>query len=222
MKEEKSKQDFAKARPLYFNIGLTLALAMALMAFEWKFQDVPPEVSFSNSTDNFRIEEVMITRHEVPKPPKPKPQVIKVVEDKVEIEIEDFKLDIIDELDEPMGDPVIEDIEPEAEPDFHLVVEKMPKFNGGGQAEFLRYIGKQIRYPKLARKLDVSGKVFVQFVIDKKGNISDIEVIKGIGFGCDEEVIRVLKQAPKWEPGKQRGKPVRVKMVLPVTFQLGS
>jgi protein TonB len=69
--------------------------------------------------------------------------------------------------------------------------------------------------------MNVEGKVFVQFVIDKDGSPSDITVLKGIGSGCDEEAVRVIKNMPKWTPGKQRGRPVKVRMSLPIVFKLG-
>jgi len=77
-----------------------------------------------------------------------------------------------------------------------------------------------MNYPRLAIRNNVTGKVFVQFVIDKDGRITDVKSVKGIGFGCDEEAVRVLENAPKWIPGKQRGREVKVRMVLPITFSL--
>jgi len=86
---------------------------------------------------------------------------------------------------------------------------------------FYEYVSKNLKYPSQARRMGVEGKVFVQFVVDKDGSISQVQSIKGIGAGCDEEAVRVLQNAPKWKPGKQRGRPVRVRMVLPITFKLG-
>jgi protein TonB len=86
--------------------------------------------------------------------------------------------------------------------------------------DFYKYVSKNIEYPKQARRMGIEGKVFVQFVVDKDGSLSDVKVIKGIGAGCDEEAIRVLKESPKWTPGKQRGRPVRVRMSLPIFFKI--
>jgi protein TonB len=99
-------------------------------------------------------------------------------------------------------------------------VENQPAPVGGYEA-FYKYIGKNIKYPDQARRMGVEGKVFVQFVVDKDGSITDVQVLKGIGSGCDEEAIRVVKSAPKWTPGKQRGRPVRVRMSVPIAFKLG-
>ena len=96
------------------------------------------------------------------------------------------------------------------------VLEKEPE----GRAQFYEYISKHLRYPKAAQQSGVEGKVFVQFVIDKDGSITEVKVIKGLGFGLDEEAIRIIQKAPKWTPAKQRGKPVRVRMALPIMFKL--
>ena len=104
--------------------------------------------------------------------------------------------------------------EPTDEPEFFEIVEQMPELIGG-----LGELQKKIRYPEIAKKAGVSGRVFVQFVVDEQGNVKDPVVTRGIGAGCDEEAIRAIMQA-KFEPGKQRGKAVPVKMSLPITFKL--
>jgi protein TonB len=91
----------------------------------------------------------------------------------------------------------------------------------GGMGAFYEYVGKKIKYPAQAKRMGIEGKVFVEFVIEKDGSITDVKAIKGIGGGCDQEAERILASAPKWKPGKQRGKPVRQKMVLPINFKLG-
>ena len=86
---------------------------------------------------------------------------------------------------------------------------------------FYEFVGKKLKYPAQARRMGIEGKVFVEFVIERDGTITDVKAIKGIGAGCDEEAVRVLQTAPKWKPGKQRGKPVRQRMVFPIAFKLG-
>lgn len=98
-------------------------------------------------------------------------------------------------------------------------VEQQPEFPGG-QAELYKYLGKNIKYPGAASRANVSGRVFLQFVVGTDGSITDIEVVKGVGFGCDDEAVRVVKGMPKWIPGKQSGRAVKVKYTLPVNFQL--
>ena len=99
------------------------------------------------------------------------------------------------------------------------VVEEQPEFKGGMDA-FYRYVASEMRYPLPARQQGIEGRVFVRFVVDKDGSLSDVQAIKGIGAGCDREAVRVVQNASSFSPGKQRGKPVRVRMVLPITFQL--
>jgi len=90
----------------------------------------------------------------------------------------------------------------------------------GGEEKLFEYLGKSISYPQMAKEAGVKGKVYVQFVVEKNGAITDIKIIRGIGSGCDEEAKKAVKNMPKWEPGEQRGKPVRVRFVLPVNFSL--
>jgi TonB family protein len=91
----------------------------------------------------------------------------------------------------------------------------------GGMASFYKYIGKNLRYPKIAKRMGVEGKVFVQFVIEKDGSITNPIIFKGIGAGCDEEALRLIRESPKWNPGTQRGNPVRQRYTLPIIFKLG-
>ncbi|WPP52100.1 TonB family protein [Catalinimonas niigatensis] len=105
------------------------------------------------------------------------------------------------------------------EGDVFTVVEEQPEFEGGMDA-FYRYVANEMTYPLQARQMGVEGRVSVQFVVEKDGSLSDVKAIKGIGAGCDTEAVRVVQNAPSFRPGKQRGKPIRVRMVMPVTFKL--
>ena len=97
--------------------------------------------------------------------------------------------------------------------------EVMPEFPGGEQA-MMDFVAKNVTYPKEAMEKEISGRVLVGFIVEKDGSITETEVVKGIGGGCDEEAVRVVKAMPKWKPGKQKGKPVRVHFMLPITFKL--
>lgn len=99
------------------------------------------------------------------------------------------------------------------------VVEEQPEYPGGN-AEMFKFLARNIRYPTRASKADVQGKVFVNFIVTSDGNIKDVKILKGIGFGCDEEAIRVISKFPKWTPGKQDGKAVSVKFTVPINFML--
>jgi len=99
------------------------------------------------------------------------------------------------------------------------VVEKMPQYPGGDDAR-LKFLADNIQYPKEAKETGISGTVYVTFVIDTKGLLTDAKIMRGIGGGCDEEVLRILALMPPWEPGTQEGKPVRVQFTMPVRFTL--
>ena len=105
------------------------------------------------------------------------------------------------------------------ENEIFTIVEDMPSFPGG-EAELFKYLGKSIKYPKMASEADISGIVYMTFVVGKDGSIKDVKVMRGIGAGCDEEAIRAVKNMPKWKPGKQRGRAVEVQYNLPVRFTL--
>lgn len=100
-----------------------------------------------------------------------------------------------------------------------IEVEQAASFPGGFKA-FGSYLGKTINYPTIARNKNVQGKVFVQFVVEKDGSLTDMKIKRGIGSGCDEEAVRALKAGPKWAPGKQNGKVVRSQYTVPINFQL--
>lgn len=101
------------------------------------------------------------------------------------------------------------------------VVEQMPEFPGGQEAMFT-YIGKELKYPEKAQEAGVEGVVYVSFVVEKDGSIGNPKVLRGIGYGCDEEAHRVVKGMPNWNPGKQRGEAVRVQYNLPIRYTLTS
>lgn len=119
--------------------------------------------------------------------------------------------------DGPIAPPVVE-APPPKEQVFDRV-EQMPQF-GSGDKELMEYLAKNIKYPAIARENGIQGTVVVQFVVDKDGSITQPQVVRGIGGGCDEEALRVVKGMPKWQPGKQQGREVKVKFTLPIRFRL--
>jgi protein TonB len=143
--------------------------------------------------------------------------VIEIVED-------DEKVEEVEQLDnEVKEDTKVEVVQRQEEAveeeQIFTIVEEMPSFQGG-EAELFKYLGKAIKYPQMAQESGISGVVYVTFVVDKDGKIRDAKVLRGIGGGCDEEAIRVVKAMPAWKPGKQRGKPVTVQYNLPIRFTL--
>jgi protein TonB len=208
---------------LFLNIGLVVSLLLVITAFEWRFYDEGALMDLGQVSDEF--EDVMeIPPTEQPPPPPPKiqqPEIIEVPdEEEIEEEIEvDLDVEITEEtvvedlvFDEPVEEEVAEEI--------FTIVEDQPAPKGG-MAAFYEYVAKKLKYPAQARRMGIEGRVFVEFVVDKDGTITDVKAIKGIGAGCDEEAIRVIREAPAWNPGKQRGRPVKVRMILPITFKLG-
>lgn len=101
----------------------------------------------------------------------------------------------------------------------YLIPEQIPEFPGG-EEKLLKYLQNNIVYPQTAKENNITGKVFVTFVISRDGAVKDVKVLKGIGGGCDEEAVRVIKNMPKWQPGKQDGKTVNVQFNLPIKFAL--
>lgn len=217
------KADLDKRTGLFFNIGLAVSLLLVITAFEWRFYDEGALVDLGQVDDNF--EDLMeIPPTEQPPPPPPviqQPEIIEVPdEEEIEEEIE-VNLDVEITETTVIEDVVFEDApEEEVAEEIFTIVEDQPEPQGGMGA-FYQYVSKNLNYPNQARRMGIEGKVFVQFVVDKDGSITEVQAIKGIGAGCDEEAVKVIQNAPKWKPGKQRGRPVKVRMILPITFKLG-
>ena len=215
--------DLTNKTGLYLAIGLVISLALITFAFEFKSYDDSGLVDLGQVDDNF--EDVMeIPPTEQPPPPPPKIQQPEIIEvpDEEEIE-EDIEIDLDVDIteDTEIEEMVFEEApEEETSDEIFMVVEDQPEPEGGLQA-FYNFVGKNMEYPAQARRMGVEGKVFVQFVVDKDGSLTDVKAVKGIGAGCDEEAVEIVKSAPKWKPGKQRGKAVRVRMIIPITFKLG-
>lgn len=225
MEVKKSKKaDLERNKRIFFQIGLVFVLAVTLIAFEW-----PSKPDMSNTLGELAdldLEEeiIPITRQQEVKPPPPPPpkvqDVLNIVEDDVEIEDE---LVIDDaESDQNMEINIMEFDEEEeaAEDEVFYIVEDMPSFDGKGQEGFREYIAKNLRYPEIAAENGISGKVYVQFAVDRNGNVVDAVVVRPVDPALDKEAIRVVMSSPKWAPGKQRGKPVKVQFTFPINFVL--
>ena len=218
MEQKKSeKANLENKRTIFLEIGFVLALAVVLVAFEYKSYDKVEYSNIERMVDDTPEEIIPITEQKVkPPPPKPPPQVtiINVVEDDVDVE-DDIEIDIEFDEDEEMAEFefVVE------EEEIVLVVENMPEFPGG-EAAMYKFIGKNIEYPRMAKESGISGRVYVTFVVERDGSVTDVKILRGIGGGCDEEAVRVIKKMPRWSPGKQRGKPVRVQYRMPIKFTL--
>jgi protein TonB len=217
------KADLARTTGLFLNVGLVISLLLVIFAFEKKVYDDGSLVNLNAQAEDF--EDLMdIPQTQQPPPPPPKkvqPEIIEVP-DEEEIE-EEIEIDLDVEMTEEtvIEEVVFEEAPAEEEVDeIFTIVEDQPLPNGG-YAAFYKFIGDRLKYPAQARRMGIEGKVFVQFVVDKDGTLTEVKAVKGIGAGCDEEAERVIRGAPKWKPGKQRGRSVKVRMILPITFKLG-
>lgn len=224
MESKKSeKADLTKKSGLFFSVGLLITMGLALFAFESKQYDDNNINDLGRSTNEFE-EVIEVPPTEIPPPPQPviqQPQIVEVP-DEEEIK-EDLKINLDIEVTEdtkPETVIVQATVEEEDVDQIFTVVEESasPK---GGMAAFYKYVSDKMKYPAQARRMGTEGRVFVEFVVNRDGSITDVRAVKGIGAGCDEEAVRVVQSAPPWTPGKQRGKPVKQKMVIPIIFKLG-
>ncbi|MEQ8810719.1 MAG: TonB family protein [Imperialibacter sp.] len=212
------RADVQRRYGLHLSIGFMVALALVVTAFEWRTAYEPPITVAEIATHVFEVVDVPLTK--VPDPPKPKVVMPEIKEVDNEIDVPEVELIIdpveVEEIDlsELMPEPV-----DEVAPEFVDYAEVMPD-PVGGMAEFMAFLGKNIRYPKSGIRNDIQGKVYVQFIVDEQGNLTDLKVIKGINEDFDSESLRVLSKAPAWKPGRQGGRPVKVRMVLPIIYKL--
>ncbi|NLR90148.1 MULTISPECIES: energy transducer TonB [Flammeovirga] len=216
--------DVSKYSSLFGLIGMSLSMLVVLVAMEFPSYD--EQILMDLGSLEFEEEEMVdipVTQQQPPPPPKVTAPVIVEVPDEEEIE-DEIEIEIPEEFDE---ETVIEEAPEVEEEEVEEVVDEIfeivedPAGFPGGMGKFYKWVGKNMKYPSQAKRMGVEGKVYVQFVVDKDGSLTDIKVVRGIGAGCDEAAINVLKKAPKWKPGKQRGRAVKQRMVLPISFKLG-
>ncbi|MDP4663642.1 MAG: energy transducer TonB [Salibacteraceae bacterium] len=211
-----------KKKSFYFLVGLMLSLGVVLVAFEWSKPEEEVGTLGEFSQELEEEEMIPITQQTPPPPPPPPPQttIIEIVEDDQEIEdeleiedTEDNEDDVIEFVDIP--EEVVE------APQIFTIVEENPEFPGGEKALF-EFLGKNTKFPAIAKDAGIQGIVYVQFVVMEDGSINPdmVEILRGVHPALDQEAIRVVKSMPKWSPGKQRGKAVRVYYKLPFRFTL--
>lgn len=203
----------------YFLVGLAVSIALVITAFEWRFFDQQSK----ELTSDLEIEEdemvADVTQQKKRKPPPPAPPEIEIVEDDVDVDEDQPDIKEVD-MDQNTAMNLPEGKEEAKEDDkIFMVVEDSPTFPGG-EGEMMRYISNNIEYPQMEKENGIEGQVVVNFVVNEDGSISNIKILKGITKGLNEEAKRVIKTMPKWEPGEQRGKPVKVRVNLPIRFSL--
>ena len=207
-------------------VGAIIILAVLFVGFEWSERDKKVTTDSGITDVVFEEEIIPITEQEQPKQAPPPPEAPKV-EEVLEImdnesEVEESTIQASDDTQaavEVKYTPVEVEEEEVDEQEIFQVVEEMPEFPGG-LAECMKWLGKNIKYPQISQENGVQGRVIVQFVVNKDGTVVDPVVVRGVDPYLDKEALRVITQMPKWKPGKQRGKAVRVKYTVPVMFRL--
>ncbi|XOV94034.1 MAG: energy transducer TonB [Bacteroidota bacterium] len=221
IKRERAEK-YQNQTSLFLMIGLSVSLLLIIVAMNWRSYDDGSLVDLGRLEADFdEMLEVPPSDQPPPPPPKIEQPIIVEVDDK-EV-VQEIQLDLdVEVLEETSIADVIYEASPmeeEQADQIFQIVEDYPTPKGGLEA-FYTYVSENLEYPHHAIRMSVSGNVFVKFVVEKSGKITGVEVIKGIGYGCDEEAKRVIESAPAWNPGKQRGMPVRVAMVMPIRFVL--
>ncbi len=219
------KADLEGKKTTWMLVGYVIVLAFMFVAFEWTKRDIVIDTSQALSDLVFEEEIVPITeqKQEVAPPPPEAPaaaEILNIVDDKA-----DVKESVVAST-EDTGQKVevkyvpvkVVEEEPEEQTIFE-VVEQMPDFPGGMGA-LMQFLSKNIKYPTIAQENGTQGRVIVQFVVNRDGSIVDPRVVKSVDPYLDKEALRVIGTMPKWKPGMQRGKPVRVKYTVPVMFRL--
>lgn len=215
IERKKPDADLRNYHTVFLQIGLLVTLVIFIVAVRIDITSLGPEEIVMDEQEVVEMEEIIQTRQiETPPPPLRPPVPVEVPNDEI---IEDIQIDIGGDLDLggtlalPPPPPPRDD---EPEEDFFVVVEEMPELIGG-----LGELQRQIRYPEMARRAGIEGRVFIQFIVNERGEVENPIVMRGIGGGADEEALRVVSQA-RFVPGMQRGRPVRVQYSLPIFFRL--
>jgi len=224
--KKSEKADLEKGKSTALLIGFVMVLGLLYVAMEWTQRD--KEIDLSGMVvAEVSLEEEMVPitlpeKKTVPPPPQSVTvaEIIEIVED--DAEIEETTIASTEDQTEYIEIKEIENVvveeEPEEEAPF-MVVEKMPEFPGG-TAALMDYLRKNIKYPAVCRENNIQGRVLVQFIVNKDGSIVDVDVVKSVNPYLDKEAVRVISGMPKWSPGEQRNKPVRVRYTVPVNFKL--
>ncbi|MCA1757643.1 MAG: energy transducer TonB [Bacteroidales bacterium] len=219
--------DLEKRKGIFFQLGLVIVLALCLIAFEWTSGQKGPN-EFADLGEE-ALEEELIPITEMPEQqPEIPPEVPKVtelfeiVEDDVTIENEIIFADDETSFDDEvqMYDFTISEEEEAEEEEIFIVVEDMPTFRGGDVNKFREWVQQRVKYPQIAAENGIQGKVYLMFVVEPDGSVSNVSIMRGVDPALDNEAIKVVQSSPKWAPGKQRGAPVRVRFSITVNFQL--
>lgn len=224
--KKSDKANLENKKLLFFEIGMIVSLGIVWGAFEWPSR----ETNYNTLVDTTEMieEEEIINVDPTTPPPPPAAVEIPVLSDRIDIVDDDIKVDdmIINTEEDNTGVEVkdyvahVEEevVEEEAIP-FQLV-EKAPSFMGGGPNEFTKWVNQRLVYPEIAKENGVQGRVTLQFTVEKDGSVTNVKVLRGVDSSLDKEAVRVVASSPKWTPGRQRDRAVKVTYTFPVIFQL--
>ncbi|HOO69078.1 MAG TPA: energy transducer TonB [Bacteroidales bacterium] len=229
MKTKKSpKADLENKRVLFIEIGLVIALSIVLGAFEYKTYDRNVSMITADIQQIIEEEQIPITMETPPPPPEaPKTPVLSdaieivdddiVIEEDIFIETEDdasFAVEIRDYIEYEEEEAVEEEEIPLA------IVEEKPSFMGGDENTFTKWVHERIIYPEVAKENGIQGRVVLTFIVDADGYVKNVTVLRGVDPSIDKEAVRVVSSSPRWKPGRQRDRNVRVRYNFPLNFQL--
>lgn len=224
------KANLENKKLLFKEIGLVIALGLTLLAFNWSTSEKSVSTIEADQQQVIEEESIPIT-NDTPPPPPETSVAEPAMSDIIDIVDDDIKVDtkiIINEDDKNQGVEIKEYVQAaeiaeevvEEEVIPFAIVEDKPMFQGKEANEFTKWVYNNIVYPEIAKENGVQGRVTLQFEIGKDGSVSNVKVLRGVDSSLDKEAVRVVSNSPKWTPGKQRGKAVKVKYNFPVTFQL--
>ncbi|MCL2072344.1 MAG: energy transducer TonB [Marinilabiliaceae bacterium] len=223
--KKSSKADLENKKTVFMQIGVVIVLSIALIAFEWSTTDYSLDPSLVTAQYDGEEEIIPITKQEEVKPPPPPPpqvtDILNIVEDDVELDdvldIFDTEMDDVREFDMTISMEMEEEERDDTE--IFTIVEESPEFPGG-EAALLRYLAQNTKYPPIAQENNITGRVMVQFVVEPTGDVSNVKVMRPVDPSLDREAIRVVQSLPRFKPGKQRNRPVRVYYTVPINFTL--
>lgn len=227
--KKSEKASLENKRLLFTEIGFVVALIAIYFAFNWSSTE-KEVATLEAEVANVEVEDMVPITQETPPPPEAAPKIpilsdqIDVVDDNIKVDdnmfqnLEDDANSGIEIMDYIESAPEEETVEEEAIP-FQLVEEK-PSFNGGDANEFSKWVNSKLVYPEIAKENGVQGRVTLQFTVNADGTVSNVKVLRGVDSSLDKEAVRVVSSSPKWKPGKQRDRAVKVTYTFPVIFQL--
>ncbi|MDR2473363.1 MAG: energy transducer TonB [Tannerella sp.] len=219
-----AKADLERDKSLNLLIGLVVAFAIIFVSFEYGEHEIEVATDFGIGNVPDEVE-ILSTRQDPPPPPEPQviktPEILEIIDDNTPLEDVDINTEDKPTMAQlPTYQAPVEEPVEEIDDDYVFVtVERMPEFPGGPEA-LLQWIADHVKYPPIAAENGIQGRVACNFVVNADGTIQDVQIVRSVDPNLDKEAIRVLKMLPKFKPGEQRGKPVRVKFSVPVRFKL--